>query len=75
MNQAKCTLDLVVTKGKQGENPEKWQFFSQKPSIYKVFRLIPPYLGTLPPEHSQGGNPTSIFFHIIKNFMKMDNSY
>ena len=74
MSRSRCTLDESFTKGKQAENAENQRFFTEKPSIYEVFRLPPPYLGTLPLEYSQGGHPTSIFFHIIKIFMKMDNS-
>ena len=75
MNQAKCTLDLLVTKRKQSKKPKKWQLFSEKPSIYRVFRWTPHHLGTLPPDLTQGGHPTSVLFRLNKIFINMDNSF
>ena len=37
-----CTLVERLTEGKQVENAENQRFFHQNPSIYAVFRLIPP---------------------------------
>jgi len=42
MDRPGCTLDESFTKGKQAENAENQRFFTEKPSIYAVFRLIPP---------------------------------
>ena len=42
MSRSRCTLDESFTKGKQAENAENQRFFTEKPSIYAVFRLIPP---------------------------------
>ena len=38
----KCTLVKRLTEGKQAGNAENQRFFRQNPSVYAVFRLIPP---------------------------------
>ena len=42
MDRSGCTLDESFTKGKQAEKPKNQRFFTEKPSVYQGFRLIPP---------------------------------
>lgn len=37
-----CTLVKRLTEGKQAENAVNQRFYRQNPSVYAVFRLIPP---------------------------------
>jgi len=62
MDCSECTLDESFTKGKQAVKPENQRLFTEKPSIYAVFRLIPPLFRYSSAVFSAGRAPDLDFF-------------
>ena len=73
MSRSGCTLDESFTKGKQAENAENQRFFTEKPSIYAVFRLIPPLFRYSPAFFFAGRAPAPVYSSIF-NLIIIRNS-
>ena len=69
----KCTLAKRLTEGKQAGNAENQRFFRQNPSVYAVFRLIPPLFRYSPAFFFAGRAPAPVYSSIF-NLIIIRNS-